>query len=40
MFIAELIGAITFCAGIGMFSTAGALISAGILIVVACEVNQ
>lgn len=38
--LTELVGAIVFCVGVGMVSTAGALIATGLLIVVACEVNQ
>jgi hypothetical protein len=40
MFFTELLGAITFCVGVGMISIPGALIATGVLIVVACEVNQ
>jgi hypothetical protein len=40
MFITEVCGASVFCFGVAMFSTAIALMVAGVLVVVACEVNQ
>lgn len=40
MFLAEIGGACIACIGIGLVSVPVALIVAGMMIVVACEVNQ
>jgi len=40
IFIVELVGGITACVGVAMFSVASALVVAGTLIVVACEANS
>jgi hypothetical protein len=40
IFIVELVGGITACVGVALFSIAFALIVAGTLIVVACEANS
>lgn len=36
----EVVGGIIACVGVGMYSTAAGLITAGTLIVVACEANS
>ena len=40
IFILELVGGITACVGVALFSVAVGLIVAGTLIVVACEANS
>jgi hypothetical protein len=38
--LVEIVGGLVACVGVGMYSTAAGLITAGTLIVVACEANS